>query len=105
MIKLTDKYYLDFDRYNYILYGKSIVKDKKSPKLGQETHVIIGYYSRFSNLIKGLIELDIREAGEEGLFRSLNGMDKRIKDTVKEVQSNFDNVLEAFKKEACRKKE
>ena len=61
MIKLTNKYYLDTDSYNYILIEKTIVQKEDSKNYGKETFKNIAYYGNVESLYAGLIEREIKE--------------------------------------------
>lgn len=73
MIKITDRYYLDSDRLQYILIEKSVVQKEGSKNYGAEKFSNIGYYSTLESLKQSLLEKEIKENLE-----LLNNIDKVI---------------------------
>lgn len=54
MIKLNDKYFIDFDSYNILLKEKKVVQDGKNK--GVERLENIGYYITFDELANSLLK-------------------------------------------------
>jgi len=52
-IKIDEKYYWEIGSYNFILYKKGPVKDKKTKKTKEGT-VLIGYYPNLRSALRGL---------------------------------------------------
>lgn len=63
MIQITDEYYFDTDKYNYILYKKHIVTEseamkRKDVKVGVEEFKPITYHSTLQNLLLKIRDLN-----------------------------------------------
>ena len=63
MIQITDKYYFDTDKYNYILYKKHIVTESEAIKrkdalVGAEEFKPITYHSTLQNLLLKIRDLN-----------------------------------------------
>lgn len=63
MIQITDKYYFDTDKYNYILYKKHIVTEseamkRKDAQVGAEEFKPITYHSSLQNLLLKVRDLN-----------------------------------------------
>lgn len=54
MIKLNDKYFIDFDSMNIMLKERKIGKSGKSK--GQEIFDVIGYYTSFDELANSMLK-------------------------------------------------
>lgn len=63
MIQITDEYYADTDKYNWILYQKHIVTEEESAKrknamVGDEEFKPITYHSTLQNLLLKIRDLN-----------------------------------------------
>ena len=62
MLKITDKYYIDEDKYNYILLEKHIITEAEAEKrknavAGEEEFKPIGYFATVSSALRKLFEI------------------------------------------------
>lgn len=78
MIKINDDFYIDADSNCYTLKEKTVVKDEKSKKFGEEVFKDRGYYVTLEGILNGFLKAQTRD------WINKNGGD--IKDLLKEVQ-------------------
>lgn len=81
MIKLNDKYSIDFDTYNIMLRETKVGATGKH--IGEERFEIIGYCTNFETLAKFLIEREIKINGET--FETLNDIINLINNFKEEI--------------------
>ena len=79
MIKLTDKYYVDFDSSNIILKEKCISK-----KTGKDTYISLGYFLAFDELTNCLVSKCYMKKNNDEL-RKLADIEKAVDDFKKEI--------------------
>lgn len=89
MIMIDEKYYIDADDKNYILQEKSIVKDEKSKNYGKETFKILGYFGKLDNVLKYLIDLNIKEYVSKNRTNTLEQLIKKINSIEKSMEKKF----------------
>jgi len=70
MIKITEKYYVDTDKYNYILLEKHIVtkseaENSKNKNMGDIEYKTLGYYISLEQLLISLWEKHKRSISKE----------------------------------------
>ena len=78
MVKINDDFYIDADSNCYTLKEKTVVKDEKSKKFGEEVFKDRGYYVTLEGILNGFLKAQTRD------WINKNGGD--IKDLLKEVQ-------------------
>ena len=78
MIKINDDFYIDADSNCYTLKEKTVVKDEKSKKFGEEVFKDRGYYVTLEGILNGFLKAQTRD------WINKNG--GYIKDLLKEVQ-------------------
>ncbi len=78
MFKINDDFYIDADSNCYTLKEKTVVKDEKSKKFGEEVFKDRGYYVTLEGILNGFLKVQTRD------WINKNGGD--IKDLLKEVQ-------------------
>lgn len=83
-IQITEKYVMTSDTYNFILNEVSVVKTGKTA--GQTRLTPIGYYSRVSDLVDGLISLKMRQSTK-----------RTLESFIKEHQSLVDEIRQLLK--------
>jgi len=52
----TENYVIKSDKYQFILYKKTTVKDKESQNHGKRNDVLVGYYTSANQLVSGAIK-------------------------------------------------
>jgi uncharacterized DUF497 family protein len=87
MIKLTDKYYLDFEPMNIILKEKIVLSDK-AKNAGKERFDCIGYYGNFDSLVTSLIYKQIIDNSD--IINELKDIVKIIKSSEVEIIRNLE---------------
>jgi hypothetical protein len=81
-IKRTE-YGIDQDAHNYILYKFGRVNDKSSPKCGEESRQVLGYYTDMHGVSKKLLHLNLISAARQG------ELDELIKTGIDEVKTKL----------------
>ncbi len=74
MEKITDKYYLDSDKYQYIVVEKSVVSDENSVNYGREKFDNVAYCNTLNQVRTFLFEQCIKDD-----LTILNNIDSCIK--------------------------
>ena len=93
MIKITDKYYADNDKYNWILCEKHVITEKEAEKrknvqAGDTEYKNISYHMTLQNLLENLFEK----------HKKIIAKNRDLKEylyVLKDLQKNF---LEQIKK-------
>lgn len=99
MIKITEKYYVDTDKYNYILLEKHIVtkseaENSKNKNVGDIEYKTLGYYNNLEQLLIKLWdkhkrsitkELNLQEYVEK-LEKMQNTFLAKLKKSLKEQE-------------------
>ena len=97
MIKLTDKYYIDFDSYNIMLREKHISKNT-----GKDAYVAIGYFLTFDELTNCLVSRCYMKENNDEL-KTLANIEQAVNDFKKEITEKIKILAKddnSFKK--CR---
>ena len=74
MIRVTDKYGIDFDSDNYILVNIG-VRGEKSKKKGEEFQRTVGYYTSLESVLEAIVrrtEKDYLSKEDMGLVDAIN---------------------------------
>lgn len=100
MIKITDKYYIDTDKYNWILIEKHIVTEKevenrKKVKAGDVECKIISYHITLQQLLISLFEKHKKSIAKECDL-------KEYIEELKYMQEDFLKQVENIKVEVMR---
>lgn len=95
MIKLTRGYFVEFDEYNYVLKQKRLSRGKKNQ--GEEVEVVVGYYGRIYQLVRGLQEHVFRSESKE--IDTLEAIQKNMDDLTEEIRVAFDQSIHELKVE------
>ena len=98
MLKITEKYYLETDKYNWTLWEKHIVTEKEAEKsknnnAGDEIYRNPTFHSSLTNLLIYLLERKQKDVAN---------VSKDIKDlteNLKEMQQSFINDLKIILEE------
>jgi hypothetical protein len=96
MIKITDKYYADCDKYNWILCKKHIITESEAVKrkkvnAGDIEFINLTYHATLPQLLVSLFEKNKKSVAQyecdlEGYIKKLKFMQE---DFLKNVRENF----------------
>lgn len=89
MIKISDKYYISADNKNYILQEQSTVKDENSKNFGKIVYKDLGYFGKVEEVIRYIIELQIRQYVAKDKINSLEQLLNKIKRIEKDINNQF----------------
>lgn len=89
MIKISDKYYISADNKNYILQEQSTVKDETSKNFGKIVYKDLGYFGKVEEVIRYIIELQIRQYVAKDRINSLEQLLNKIKRIEKDINNQF----------------
>lgn len=92
-IIIDDRYFIETDKYNYILKEKYISQHKKSK--GKEVVNIIGYYNNLECLVERYLEERQKAVGDQ-LTVDLDGYVKLVDESNKMAVSALYDVLRAY---------
>lgn len=92
-IIIDDRYFIDTDRFNYILREKYVSQKKKS--YGKEVINTIGYYNNLECLAERYLEERQKSVGDQ-LTVDLDGYVKLVDESNKMAVSALYDVLRAY---------
>lgn len=92
-IIIDDRYFIETDKYNYILKEKYISQHKKSK--GKEVVNIIGYYNNLECLVERYLEERQKSVGDQ-LTVDLDGYVKLVDESNKMAVSALYDVLRQY---------
>lgn len=92
-IIIDDRYFIDTDRFNYILREKYVSKKKKS--YGKEVVNTIGYYNNLECLAERYLEERQKAVGDQSTV-DLAGYVKLVDESNKMAVSALYDVLRAY---------
>lgn len=92
-IIIDDRYFIDTDRFNYILREKYVSQKKKS--YGKEVINTIGYYNNLKCLAERYLEERQKAVGDQ-LTVDLDGYVKLVVDSNKMAVSALYDVLKEY---------
>lgn len=92
-IIIDDRYFIETDKYNYILKEKYISQHKKSK--GKEVVNIIGYYNNLECLVERYMEEYQKAVGDQSKV-DLDGYVKLINESNKMAVSALYDILKAY---------
>lgn len=90
MIKLNDKYFIDFDPCNIMLKERKIGKAGKSK--GQEMFDVIGYYTSFDELANSMLKKCYLDEGDVS-FKSLKDIQNLMIELKNEIVEQIKKVV------------
>lgn len=98
MIKLTEKYYLDFDTYNILVKEKRIGESGKCK--GKEVYTSVAYCTAFDELANYLIKKQFLNDNDEKIssFRELQDLWYALRDEMAENLNRAFKDTEMYKK-------
>lgn len=92
-IIIDDRYFIDTDRFNYILREKYISQKKKS--YGKEVVNTIGYYNNLECLAERYLEEHQKAVGDQSTV-DLDGYVKLVNESNKKAVSALYDVLRQY---------
>ena len=92
-IIIDDRYFIETDKYNYILREKYISQKKKS--YGKEVVNTIGYYNNLESLAERYMEEYQKAVGDQSKV-DLDGYVKLINESNKMAVSALYDILKAY---------
>lgn len=92
-IIIDDRYFIETDKYNYILKEKYISQHKKSK--GKEVVNIIGYYNNLECLVERYLEERQKAVGDQSTV-DLAGYVKLVNESNKMAVSALYDILKAY---------
>ena len=92
-VKVSDKYVITKDKYQFIVRELYTVADKSSEKYGEERSRPIGYYKTISCLVEFLIRQEVAESS----CNNFKDLEKLIKSFGKKCEDAFIVTLENSK--------
>ena len=97
MIHLKDNYYLDFDKHNYILCEKKVVKKEGNKNFGEEYIEQVLFGGRFKNFVKSYAEHVVKKKAYDGLLKSLSDIRKEFEESVNSISSKQEEIIQALR--------
>jgi CRISPR/Cas system-associated protein Cas5 (RAMP superfamily) len=97
MIHLKDDYYLDFDKHNYILCEKKVVKKEGSKNLGKEYIEQILFSGRFKNFVRSYAEHVVKKKAYDESLKSLNDIQKEFEESVNSISSKQEEIIQELR--------
>ena len=91
MVKGYKNFIFDADDNNIVLKELGTVQDKESKNYGEETQIILGYYSTLEQAIFGLEKILVR--------RSIKDKSHTLKSIVEEIRKLHDDLKNLIKGE------
>ena len=93
MINIKDKYLIDTDEFNYIVYANKPCEgiDKKTGKPWVR-YPVVGYYGSLSNALFGIRGRLIRDG-----LKTLDGSLSDAIDRVQEINAEFEEIMRGIK--------
>ena len=92
-IIIDDRYFIETDKYNYILKEKYISQHKKSK--GKEVVNIIGYYNNLECLVERYLEERQKAVGDQSTV-DLAGYVKLVNESNKMAVPALYDILKAY---------
>lgn len=91
MIKINDKFVVDSDESQFVLKELSTIQDEKSKNFGQETQIVLGYYSTLEQSLYGLEKILSR--------RAIKIKDYTLKEAIGELQKIHNEIFGCIKED------
>jgi hypothetical protein len=89
MIKINDKFVVDSDESQFVLKELSTIQDEKSKNFGQETQIVLGYYSTLEQSLCGLEKILSR--------RAIKIKDYTLKEAIEELRKIHNEIFGCVK--------
>ena len=89
MIKINDKFVVDSDESQFVLKELSTIQDEKSKNFGQETQMVLGYYSTLEQSLCGLEKILSR--------RAIKIKDYTLKEAIEELKKIHKEIFGCVK--------
>ena len=89
MIKINDKFVVDSDESQFVLKELSTIQDEKSKNYGQETQIVLGYYSTLEQSLYGLEKILSR--------RAIKIKDYTLKEAIEELRKIHNEIFGCIK--------
>ena len=89
MIKINDKFVVDSDESQYALKELSTIQDEKCKNFGQETQMVLGYYSTLEQSLCGLEKILSR--------RAIKIKDYTLKEAIELLRKIHDEIFGCIK--------
>lgn len=89
MIKINDKFVVDSDESQFVLKELSTIQDEKSKNFGQETQMVLGYYSTLEQSLCGLEKILSR--------RAIKIKDYTLKEAIEELKKIHNEIFGCIK--------
>ena len=89
MIKINDKFVVDSDESQFVLKELSTIQDEKSKNFGQETQMVLGYYSTLEQSLCGLEKILSR--------RAIKIKDYTLKEAIEELRKIHNEIFGCIK--------
>lgn len=86
MVKVTDRFYINATKNQYVLQEKTKVQDESSKNYGNEVFKDLGYYSSLEDCLKGVLKTTTREYIGAEREDSLKELIKQIEKANKYLQ-------------------
>lgn len=96
MIKITDEYYADADKYNWILYKKHIITEQealksKDKKAGDAEYKPLTYHANLQNVLKKVMDFKQKNLR---ICQDLNAYYNRLEQLQNEFLEQIKNLKE-----------
>ena len=89
MIKINDKFVVDSDESQFVLKELSTIQDEKSKNFGQETQMVLGYYSTLEQSLCGLEKILSR--------RAIKIKDYTLKEAIEQLRKIHNEIIGCIK--------
>lgn len=89
MIKINDKFVVDSDESQFVLKELSTIQDEKSKNFGQETQMVLGYYSTLEQSLCGLEKILSR--------RAIKIKDYTLKEAIEQLRKIHNEIFGCIK--------
>ena len=89
MIKINDNFVVDSDESQFVLKEIGTIQDEKSKNFGQETQMVLGYYSTLEQSLCGLEKILSR--------RAIKIKDYTLKKAIEQLRKIHDEIFGCIK--------
>lgn len=89
MIKINDKFVVDSDESQFVLKEIGTIQDEKSKNFGQETQMVLGYYSTLEQSLCSLEKILAR--------RAIRIKDYTLKEAIEALQKIHNEIFGCVK--------
>jgi hypothetical protein len=95
-LTINDKWYIESDQYNFLLYKYTTIVNKKD-KSERQDYVLEGYFPRLDSALNRILQEDIKDLDEANIHMILDAIkncEKIVKKSIKEYQLQKDRIKE-----------